>query len=150
VLHPRSKDETDLELAVRYARQHGADEVLILGAMGERWDQTLANLTLLAAFDLPAGRLRLIDGSQEVCLVRGGETLPLDGRPGDTVSLIPIGGDADGVTTEGLEYPLRGETLRFGLTRGVSNVIQTSPVSVGVRRGSLLVTLIRMSWDEVM
>ncbi|MCL4368347.1 MAG: thiamine diphosphokinase, partial [Actinobacteria bacterium] len=44
--HPRRKDETDLELAITYASQAGADEVLILGAMGDRWDQTIANLLL--------------------------------------------------------------------------------------------------------
>ena len=45
----------------------------------------------------------------------------LAGEPGELVSLFALHGPAEGVRTEGLEYPLAGETLEPGSSRGVSN-----------------------------
>lgn len=143
IRHPRRKDETDLELAMMHAVQAGADEILILGAMGDRWDQTIANLLLLSLVDLPSGRALIVDGRQQVGLLRAGEAFVVRGLPGDTVSLLPIAGDAGGITTDGLEYALRGSTLRFGATRGVSNLLLTTEASISLQEGKLLVVLIR-------
>jgi thiamine pyrophosphokinase len=142
VRHPARKDHTDLELAVLYAIETGAEEVLVLGALGKRWDQTLANLLMPAAEAFRAIVIRLIDGQQEINLVRSGQELALKGSPGDTVSLIPLWGDADGITTVGLEYPLDGETLVFGSTRGISNVLNGKQALVSLDRGLLVAVLI--------
>ena len=64
---------------------------------------------------------------------------PSPGDPGSTVSLLPFGGDVDGVTTAGLVYPLADEPLALGSARGVSNVDRPAGASVTVRRGLLLV-----------
>ena len=85
----------------------------------------------------------LIDGSQEIRLARSGQTLELVGQPGDTISLIPLGGDVNGITTRGLEYPLLGEALRFGSTRGISNVLLEANASIYINEGVLLCVLIR-------
>jgi len=140
--YPERKDFTDLELALKHARQRGADEILILAALGGRWDQTLANLLLPASQALCCARITLVDGAQEIHLLRGGEQLELQGNPGDTVSLIPLKGDAVGVATGGLEYPLAGETLFFGSTRGVSNVLLAEPAWVSLQGGLLLCVLV--------
>ena len=139
VRHPERKDETDLELALEYAVRHGAREILILGALGDRWDQTLANALLLASPTLAAVRTWLSDGSQQVTLARPESPLTLRGHPGDTLSLLPLAGDAHGVTTSGLEYPLQAETLRFAATRGVSNTLLGSMATVHLTAGLLLV-----------
>jgi thiamine pyrophosphokinase len=55
--------------------------------------------------------------------------------------LLPLGGAAEGVTTTGLRYPLRDETLDPGSTRGVSNVVDTTPAGVALRAGVLLAVL---------
>jgi len=135
VSYPACKDETDLELALRYAVEGGADEVLILAGMGSRWDQSLANLLLPAMVELTGAQVRLVDGPQEAALVRGGETLKLQGQPGDKVSLIPLGGDAHSVTTHGLEYPLEEDSLYFGATRGVSNILLGEEATIHLERG---------------
>jgi thiamine pyrophosphokinase len=142
IQHPAQKDFTDLELALQYAQRRGAAEVLVLAALGARWDQTLANLLLPASPELDSCRIVLIDGPQEIRLLRGGDTLQVRGRPGDTVSLIPLAGDALGVTTQNLEYPLREEKLVFGETRGVSNVMLGDQASVHVEGGLLLCVVI--------
>jgi thiamine pyrophosphokinase len=139
VVHPRAKDETDLELALAYAARQGAREIIVLGALGGRLDHLLANVLLLARPELAGVSVRIADNGGEAQLIRNGEAVSLEGEPGDLVSLLPLGGDAQGVTTKGLAWPLRGETLRFALTRGVSNEMTGAAARVEVDRGYLLV-----------
>ncbi len=82
--------------------------------------------------------MRLVAGAQTIWLIGPGDHA-LDGAPGDTISLIPLDGDAENVRTDGLEYPLQGETLRFGPARGMSNVIQRQPARVSLDAGRLVV-----------
>ncbi|GAB4414174.1 MAG: thiamine diphosphokinase [Anaerolineae bacterium] len=135
---PADKDETDLELALLAVVEAGAGWVRILGAVGDRLDQTLANIMLLTLDALRGVDARLVAGRQTLWLLGPGDH-PLDGAPGDTISLIPLEGDARGVRTEGLRYPLRGETLRFGPARGVSNVIVAAGARVALDGGRLIV-----------
>ena len=130
------KDETDLELALRYAAGEGVSGIIVLAALGGRLDQMVANLLLLALPDLEGIEVRIREGGQEAFLVRGEAVIR--GRPGDTVSLLPLGGDAGDVTAEGLEWALHGDLLRFGPARGVSNVLIAERARVRVGRGVLL------------
>ncbi|MEW6568039.1 MAG: thiamine diphosphokinase [Chloroflexota bacterium] len=145
--HPSRKDETDLELALRLAAARGAQDVLVLGALGHRWDQTLANLLLPAARGLEALSIRLVDGPQEIVPLRPGQRLEISGRPGDTVSLIPLAGDAAGVSTEGLEYPLSGDTLPFGSTLGVSNTLVADRAHISLGQGWLVCLIFHHSME---
>ena len=140
ITYPERKDFTDLELALLEAQKRGADRVLILAALGKRWDQSLANLLLPAT--LPGLNISLLDDLQEIHFIRPGKTLEISGQPGDTVSLIPLSGDASGITTHGLEYPLYQEMLQFGSTRGISNVMLGSQASVKLGAGLLLCAVI--------
>jgi thiamine transport system substrate-binding protein len=140
IRHPAQKDYTDLELALQHSQALGAHEILVLAALGERWDQTLANLLLPAAGPLQGTRITLLDGAQEIHLLDARQcpaALELRGEPGDTVSLIPLTGDAEGIRTTGLEYPLESETLSFGKTRGVSNSLIKREASIILRQGLL-------------
>jgi thiamine pyrophosphokinase len=142
IRHPARKDYTDLELALRYAQEQGAREIIVLGALGARWDQSLANLLLPAIGVFAAVNITLVDGFQEIHLVRPDQALEIQGSPGDTVSLIPLGGKPLGITTQGLEYPLCNESLEFGGTRGISNVLLSETASVTMREGLLLCVVI--------
>jgi thiamine pyrophosphokinase len=146
--HSARKDHTDLELAMMYAVSSGAEEIFVLAALGNRWDQTLANLLLPAANEYKGVRISLIDGQQEINLVRAGETFAFYGQPEDTLSLIPLWGNAGGVTTQGLEYPLDKENLIFGSTRGISNVLTDSRAFVQLDEGLLVSVLIHKTTSE--
>lgn len=136
ISHSPHKDETDTELALLYAAQHGADEILLLGALGGRLDHALANVFLLAMPQLAAVRITIVAPQCMVSLIR--DEACFAGRPGDVLSLLPVGGDVRGITTQGLEYPLCDETLSFGPARGISNVLTESVARVRVREGLLL------------
>jgi thiamine pyrophosphokinase len=144
IRYPTRKDYTDLELALRHVQSLGIEEVLVIAALGARWDQTLANLLLPASEGLVGMRIRLIDGAQEIVTLRGGNELTLLGHPGDILSLIPLNGDAIGVTTLGLEYPLRREALAFGATRGLSNVLLDESATIRLDQGLLTCVLIHV------
>lgn len=134
------KDETDTELALRSAVDAGADDIVILGAFGgPRLDHALANAALLAHPALAGRPAQLLDAGWRVRLLTGPGSMALEGRAGDLVSLIPFGADAGGVTTDGLRFPLRGETLTLGTARGVSNVRIGEGAAVTLERGAILV-----------
>ena len=61
-----------------------------------------------------------------------------EGEPGELLTLLALHGPAEGVTTDGLAYPLRDETLEPGSSRGVSNVFDRATARVTVERGVLL------------
>lgn len=135
--YPVAKDETDLELALIDAAARGHDLIVVIGAVGNRLDHTLANVYLLALPQLAGRTVKLVGGREEVTLLRPG-THHIDGKPDDTISLLPVGGPASGVRTEGLAYPLHGETLHFGPARGVSNVMAGNTAHVTLESGWLL------------
>jgi thiamine pyrophosphokinase len=130
------KDATDLELAFFHAQEAGANEALVLGGLGRRWDQTLANLLLPVYHRLSGLAITYWDNGQWLYLVD--DRREIVGRKGTRVSLIPLKGDALGVTTQGLDYPLMDETLVFGATRGISNVMLGEQAVVSLRQGVLL------------
>jgi len=143
IRYPVDKDFTDLELALEYAQQLKPDRILIFGGLGARWDQTLANLTLIAGSNYNGVSLALLDGSQEIIPLHGPGTLSIHGSPGDTVSLIPLAGNAEGITIQGCAYPLDHETLYFGSTRGVSNALSDHTATISLERGTLICIHIR-------
>lgn len=134
--HSPHKDETDTELALLHALSLGAIEIAILGALGGRLDHALANILLLSMPELAGVRVYLAAAGYTVSLIHGQATFT--GQAGDILSLLPLGGDVYGITTEGLEYPLRGETLRLGPARGISNVLTAPEARVRVQDGLLL------------
>ena len=137
--HAPEKNETDLELAIVRALCNGADEIILVGAMGGRLDQMLANLFIMAQRAWSAA-ISLVEGDQRAQLVRGGETLMLDAPIGATISALPLSERVTGITYTGLQYPLTDFTMDFGSTRGISNVLLESPATIYVATGVLLVT----------
>lgn len=135
--YPAEKDETDLELALMAACDADAAHIVIVGALGGRLDMTLANLLLLAHPCLAERRVEVWEGAQTAWLIQPpGEVIT--GEPGDTLSLLPLAGDAGAVRTTGLAYPLHGETLHFGPARGISNVFSEQRAQVSLTAGLLL------------
>jgi thiamine pyrophosphokinase len=135
--HAVEKDATDLELALAAALRLEPDRILVLGGEGGRLDHLLGGLLLLAADAYAGLDIDAQIGAAAVHVVRGERTL--FGEPGELISLFAVNGPASGVVTDGLVYPLRGETLHPGSTRGVSNVFAAPEARIGVEGGVLLV-----------
>ncbi len=136
--YPAAKDATDLELAIARAVQDGATDVLLVGAVGGRLDQTCANLLILASQDWPIP-LAIAEGDQLAQVLRGAESMILTGPEGSLVSALALSEEVTGVTYRGLAYPLENARLRLGSTRGVSNLLVSSPAQISITSGILLV-----------
>lgn len=156
--YPARKDKTDTHLALECASEYEPEEIIVAGAFGDRFDHSLG-LTLLAAGLPPRPQVRLRGARQEAVFLHGpGATgagvtrvvpvgLVLRGRPGDTVSLLPLSPAVTGVSTAGLGYPLEGATLRWGETLGVSNEMLGTEAAVSVGgSGTLLVAHLQGAW----
>ena len=137
--HPVAKDATDLELAIEVAIREGADVITVVGGHGGRVDQSFANAFVIASPTYAHISMHAILDSALVSVVHGGGGVTFAGAPGDVVTILPLHGDALGVRSEGLEYPLRGETLTAGTTRGVSNVLLEREATVSLESGTVLV-----------
>ena len=136
--HPVDKEATDLELALEHALALGASHVTVIsGGGGARLDHHLAELVLLAAARFAPLHIDARIGPARAVAIHAGEAVALSGEAGALLTLLALGGPAHGVTTTGLRWPLRGETLYPGSTRGVSNVID-APVQIAISGGSLL------------
>jgi len=141
IQHSRDKNETDLELALRFATESGYREILVVGALGGRLDQILGNLSLLTGPGFADLDIYVDDGTEAAWFVR--KEQEINGAPGDTVSLLPWGVDVTGVMTKGLRWPLRDESLFPDKTRGVSNELVGMTGFVSIKSGLLLVILRR-------
>jgi thiamine pyrophosphokinase len=135
--HPPEKDKTDLELALDYALTQGPASITIAGGLGgERLDHSMGNLLLLALPALCDIDVRLVDHTAEALCIW--TQRQIQGSPGDYVSLLPLTPTVDGVRTSGLRYPLHGERLIQGHTRGVSNELVETLATISVASGCLL------------
>lgn len=141
----RDKDASDTELAVLEALDAGATQITVIGALGgPRPDHALANVALLAHPALADRRVCLLSTTARISLlasIRGGPPVELavPGPVGGIVTLLAVAADAGGVTTSGLRYALRDETLVLGSSRGLSNVRVRPEASVAIAAGRLLV-----------
>jgi thiamine pyrophosphokinase len=135
IIFPKDKNETDLELAINHAITLKPDEIIIVAALGGRMDHTLANISLLTNFQTI--NLKLNDGLEEIFLCK--DQVEVKGRSGDIVSLIPWGGNVEGVKTENLKWKLNNEPLYFDKTRGISNEMISDVATISITKGLLLI-----------
>jgi thiamine pyrophosphokinase len=134
--HPEGKDATDLELALGAAAALGPGRVIVLLPESGRLDHLVAAVLTLAAEKHSELEIDAYLGESCVHVIRGERRI--EGAAGELLSLVPVNGPAEGVVTEGLEYPLRGETLVPGTTRGVSNVFADDLARIALQHGVLL------------
>jgi len=139
-LHVTEQVSTDSEKALLWSLTQFHAEGVLLGAMGTRIDHTYYNVSLLERF---AGRMSLCladEYSVNVRLEPGSFThWPL---PEDTgFSLVPLASPVSEVTVTGAAYPLHDARLVPGGPATVSNHVSTSPLSVRVGQGSLLLSV---------
>jgi thiamine pyrophosphokinase len=134
--YPPDKNQTDLELALNAARGAGAARVIVVGGSGGRLDHFLANALLLASPSFADLDVEALVGGAHITVIR--RDARLSGAPGDLVSLLAVGGPARAVRTGGLRFPLDGEDLLPGSTRGVSNELIEPVAAVSLEHGVLL------------
>lgn len=139
VIKDEDQETNDLEKALSFALKKSADEVIVFGATGKRLDHTLKNLSVLLQFDPQFDSIVLIDNYAVMKIVQS----PFKGtfEPGTILSLFPLSGKVEGITTKGLKYPLKNEDLENGIRDGSSNEAIEKTVEIEFKKGDLLLLI---------
>lgn len=140
LVDPAGNMGTDGQKVLNHAVALGVTRAVLLGFTGRRTDHLLGNLSLLKTF---ADRLalRMVDDYCDIRLID--RAIRFRAAIGQKISLCPLNGAATGITTEGLKWTLRSESLIPGVREGISNEVVASPVEIRVERGDLLLCVQR-------
>ena len=137
------KDDTDTMLAIRYAADHGFQEVLLFCALGGRLDHTIANLQSLIFARKHGLRASLYDESTEIHVLEN-DVVCIPRRLGWFLSVFAPDGPCKGVCLLGTKYPLQDAELLPSLPIGVSNEWAEDTAVISVREGILMIILSKM------
>lgn len=140
IVYPAEKNFTDGEIAVRRAIRADADQIVIYGAFGLRYDHFLGNLHLLYLAYQNGVPARMISEREEIFW--GAGLVELNGYAGKTLSIVPFGANAHIMESSGLKYPLHELDLVYGSTRGISNIAERDEAHV-FAQGCVLVIVNR-------
>lgn len=157
--YPPEKDYTDLELALRYLDPSEYPEVLVIGGIGGRLDQTAINLQMITTYSSPTStsldkgfkRIEMMDGRNRCFALHGApnpreEDATVCRIPADKssyLSLIPMTEFCEGVTLVGTKYPLDNATLRREASLTVSNEFEEDEACLSLVSGSMLIMICR-------
>lgn len=138
---PPEKDETDMELALRYALKQKPAVIRLFGATGGRLDHFFANIQLLLSPDVLAActTVEIIDHQNSVTVKRPGEHKIEYDPSYRYVSFIPLQGEVKSLTLEGFKYPLDQETIPVHSTRCISNELLSERGTIFFTSGILMV-----------
>ncbi len=135
IVHTPDQDKTDLEKAFEYIIGRGFPAVNVIWATGRRADHTITNITNIVRFREQLKIVLIDDYSKIFLLPRIYEKWYPAGTP---ISLIPVG-EASGISTKNLKYPLDNESLTIGYRTGSSNeALEDGMVRVTHENGDLL------------
>ena len=140
---PAEKDDTDMVFALRKGLEQGYRRFLLLGGVGGRLEHTLGNLELLDWLAIHGAQGFLAGEKTAATCIRDGSSLTFPPDLSGYLSVFCNSGTAEGVTLEGLKYPLTDYTLTSGFPLGVSNQFLGCSARVSVKKGSLL-----LIWEE--
>lgn len=137
--YPVEKDDTDTMLAIRWAMEHGYDELRLCCALGGSLDHLLANVQSLHFAAAAGVTASAGDGKNELTVIRPGE-YRLEKRPGWKLSLLALTDRVEGVTIRGAKYDVENVSLTNAFPLGVGNDFKTD-VTLSFRSGIAAVLL---------
>lgn len=135
---PVMKDLSDTEMAFSWALDQNPEEIIVYGALGTRFDHSLANIHLLIQAVHKQINCTIVDAHNRVRLINESVSL----KPSDTfshVSLLPFTSQVTGISLHGFQYPLHEATLTIGQSLGISNRIIEPLGHIQIKQGMLLV-----------
>lgn len=137
---PTEKDMTDTQYAADLAVDKGASEITFIGAMGSRFDHTLANLHVLQRLFKRGIQAKILDDKNTICVVGEGEN-KIFGTKGQCVSILPVGNSVFINRTYGLYYPIKNRALYIEEPLGVSNVFVENEAILDVKTGEAFIII---------
>lgn len=133
------KDYTDTHVAVQYALEHGAKQIILVGATGTRQDHVQGNFALLKLCRMQGVDAIIYDAHNKIQMIHKELTLYKSKQYGKYVSLIPYSDIVTGITLTGFVYELQGATMIKEETIGISNEMREEECHITIEDGYLMV-----------
>lgn len=136
----KEKDDTDTLFCIKYGISHGFKEFVVLGGLGGRLDHTIANLQAMSYAIDQQRSIWFLDGKNRATMRNPG-SIAIDEIPGSKISLMSFTDYCEGVSIQGVKYPLENHLLNNSFPLGVSNEFLEKKIEVSHRSGKLLIIL---------
>lgn len=133
-----NQDKTDLELALSLAETLNPSEILIIGAIGNRIDHTLANIMCLDKIKTDI-KAEIIDYKNIIQLVKN--RIEINGKKDDIISIVPIT-DVDNLCYTGLKWNVKSLYTKIGWF-GISNRLTDEKAVIDFSKGKVLIIRVR-------
>ncbi|MEN8905585.1 MAG: thiamine diphosphokinase [Clostridiales bacterium] len=131
------KDETDSHISLKVAIEKGFKDIYIIGALGTRFDHSIANIMLLE-YALEKNVLcKIIDEKNEIQMIN--DSIKLEKENDCNISLVPLTDYVKGINSSGLYYPHKNMTIKRGETIGISNKFVSEQMNISIESGILIV-----------
>lgn len=136
ITYSSHKNETDSQLAIQYCLEHEINDIIICNSLEGRFDHSYALIQNLLQIYHSGAQALIASATQLVFILCGNNTL--DYPPATEISLLSLSEKAELLSSQGLQYPLEGLTLRNWLTRGISNHVTERPQQINIASGLVL------------
>ena len=125
----------------------GSDHVTILGGTGTRLDHVLGNIQSLYLALEKGVDCEILDEHNRIRLIQGEYRIKKAEQYGKYVSLIPFTTDVNGVTLEGLKYPVQDQHFTVQGSSGfcVSNEIAADEARISLKPVSYTHLILRQA-----
>jgi len=128
------QDTTDFEKSLFYIIEHNLNNVIVFGAVSGRPDHTLNNFSIMKRY-YEILDIKMIDKEFEIFYIKN--QINFKSELGKTVSFMAMP-TVKGITTKGLKYALKNESLEFGIREGTLNKTSAKSINISFKSGHLL------------
>lgn len=129
------QNDTDVEKCLKFAINKKFDDAVLLGVTGNRLDHTFCNLGIVIKFYKKI-RLKLI--AENSLLVPYSGEAELKTIPEEIISLYGLDKKTK-ITSTGLKYPLKNDSLPFGEKESTSNAAVGNKIKLSIKGGIIFV-----------
>ena len=138
IIKDDNQDNTDLEKALSLAETLNPSEILIMGAIGDRIDHTLANIMCLTKINSDI-KAQIIDEKNIIELVEN--SADISGDKNDIISIVPIT-DISNLCYTGLKWNVENLDTNIGWF-GISNMLEEKNANISLSNGKILLIRVR-------
>lgn len=133
------KDDTDTLMALKEAIARGYKSIVLLGAIGGRFDHSFSNVVNMDYCRRAGVDCKIVCANAELFIA--GKPFQIKKGRYDYFSLFAFGGACTGLTIQGAAYPLHNYLLECSASICQSNEVRDAVCSVSFTSGNLLVVL---------
>jgi thiamine pyrophosphokinase len=136
----KDKDYTDTQLAISEGLIRGYKNFVIVGGIGGRLDHTIANISLLKLLNNNDADGFMIDNETKVLFLKNCHRI-IKKDECKFLSLFSYSPVSEGVSIEGVKFPLINAQISNSFPIGISNEITEQQAKISVQKGELLIIL---------